>query len=143
MIKKKAKGQKIAKKTAKKQSSPKTKKERNPAAVRNDIAKIVESSAREITKAVVSQAKTGQLAPAKYLFEMASIYPALTDGSFSTAHEESLAETLMRRLDLPDKPIAKDDEDEPRAARAAEQGEAATEDEATPICDGEKDPQLV
>jgi hypothetical protein len=72
----------------------------------------------------VGQAKNGQLAPAKYLFEMASIYPVLTDGSFSTADEESLAETLMRRLDLPDKPIAKDDEDEPRAAGAAEQGNA-------------------
>jgi hypothetical protein len=72
MIKKKAKGQKIAKKTAKKKGSPKKENERNPAAVRNDIVKIVESSAREIAEAVVSQAKSGQLAPAKYLFEIAS-----------------------------------------------------------------------
>jgi len=152
MIKKKTKGKKIAKQAAKKKSSPKTKKERNPAAVRNDIAKIVESSARKIARAVVSQAETGQLAPAKYLFEMASIYPALTDGSFSTAHEESLAETLMRRLDLPDKPMAKDDEDEPRAEGAAKQGKVKAPDEneqkeaepaETPVCGEEKDPQLV
>jgi hypothetical protein len=58
----------------------------------------------------------------------------------------------MRRLDLPDKPIAKDDEDEPRTAGAAEQGntKVASEDEEkeseapeTPVCDEEKDPQLV
>jgi hypothetical protein len=54
---------------------------------------------------------TGQLAPAKYLFEMASIYPSSTDGSFSTKDEESLAETLMRSLGLPDKPIPRDEED--------------------------------
>jgi hypothetical protein len=151
MIKKKAKGKKIAKKAAKKKSSPK-KKERNPAAVRNEIAKIVESSARAITQAVVGQAKTGQLAPAKYLFEMASIFPALTDGSFSTAHEESMAETLMRRLDLPDKPIAKDDEDEPRVVGPADEVNvkvvpADEEKESgapeTQVCDEEKDPQLV
>jgi hypothetical protein len=88
--------------------------------VRNDIAKIVESGAKKITKAVMEQAMTGQLAPAKYLFEMASIYPAATDGSFSSIDEESLAATLMRRLDLPDEPIARDEEDPPKTGPAAE-----------------------
>lgn len=110
MIKKKAKS-KATKKTTAKKRSLRSKKERNPAAVRNDIAKIVESGAKRITKADMDQAMTGQLAPANYLFEMASIYPPSTDGSFSTKHEESLAETLMRSLGLPDKPIPRDEED--------------------------------
>ena len=110
MIKKKTK-RNATKKTAAKKTSLRAKKDRNPAAVRNDIAKIVESGAKRITKAVMEQAMTGQLAPAKYLFEMASIYPSSTDGSFSTKDEESLAETLMRSLGLPDKPIPRDEED--------------------------------
>jgi hypothetical protein len=80
--------------------------------VRNDIAKIVKSGAKKITKAVMDQAMTGQLAPAKYLFEMAAIYPPSTDGSESSKEEECFAKTLMDRLNLPDKPIALDEEDE-------------------------------
>jgi len=118
MIKKKAKSKAATRKTAKKKSSPKSKKERNPAGVRNDIAKIVESGARKITKAVMDQAMTGQLAPAKYLFEMASIFPASADGSHATVDEDCLAKTLLRRLDLPEEPIARDEEDEPKAACA-------------------------
>ncbi len=135
MIKKKAKGR-LAKKAARK-SSPRNRKERNPEAVRNDIAKIVESGAKKITKAVMEQAMTGQLAPAKYLFEMASIYPASTDGTFSTVNEESLAATLLRRLDLPDEPIARDEEDPPKTGVPAEkpvvkaEGEDAGEKPAT------------
>jgi hypothetical protein len=110
MIKKKAKS-KSAKKTAK-TKSPRSRKERNPAGVRNDIAKIVESGAKKITKAVMDQAIKGQLGPAKYLFEMASIFPAATDGSFSTTDEESLAATLMRRLNLSEEPIMRDEEDD-------------------------------
>ena len=117
MTKKKAKSKATtAKKAKKKNSSPRVKKDRNPAGVRNDIAKIVESGARKITKAVMTQAMNGQLAPAKYLFEMASIFPASTDGSHSTQDEDCLAKTLLRRLDLPEEPIARDEEDEPKAA---------------------------
>jgi hypothetical protein len=64
MIKKKAK-KKATTKTAAKKTSLRAKKDRNPAAVRNDIAKIVESGAKRITKAVMEQAMTGQLAPAE------------------------------------------------------------------------------
>ena len=92
---------------------------RNPAGVRNDIAKMVESGAKKITKAVMDQAMTGQLAPVKYLFEMAEIYPASTDGSHATENEDCLARTLLNRLDLPDEPIARDEEDEPRVVTAA------------------------
>ena len=120
MTKKKAKSKTATKKPARKKKSPGSRKERNPAAVRNDIAKIVESGAKKITKAVMEQAMHGQLAPAKFLFEMASIYPSSTDGSFSTTDEDSLAQTLMRSLGLPDTPIARDEEDLPSTSILAE-----------------------
>ena len=52
----------------------------------------------------------------KYLFEMAEIYPASTDGSHASAEEDSLAKTLLHRLNLPEEPIARDEEDEPESA---------------------------
>jgi hypothetical protein len=114
-MKKKAKSKAAKTKTGKvkgKRRSPRAKKESNPAEVRKDISKFVQSGAKRIAKAVMEQATTGQLAQAKYLFEVAGIYPALTDGTFGTEDEDCLAKTLMNRLDLPDKPIALDDEDE-------------------------------
>jgi hypothetical protein len=69
-------------------SAPRSRKERNSAAVHNDIAKIVESGAKKITKAVIEQAMAGQLEPAKYLLAMAQILPKATDGSCTTADEE-------------------------------------------------------
>ncbi len=120
MMKKKAKSKATTKKTVKlkkkKRSCPRSKKERNPGAVHNDIAKIVESGAKKITKAVMEQAMAGQLAPAKYLLEMAQIFPKAADGSVSTADEECLAATLLRRLDLPDEPVGRDEEDPPQTA---------------------------
>ena len=118
MTKKKAKSKTGAKKTAKRKSSPSHTKMRNPTGVRNDIAKIVELGAKKIAKAVMEQAMTGQLAPAKYLFEMAEIYPLSTDGSHATENEDCLAKTLLNRLDIPDEPIARDEEDAPKAATA-------------------------
>jgi len=127
MIKKKAKGKTVAKKTAKRKKStpraPRTKKQVNPAEVRNDIAKIVERGAKKIAKAVMSQAITGQLAPARYLFEVAGVYPPSTDGSHATADEDCLAKTLLHRLDIPDEPVVRDDEDEPLASEKHAAGE--------------------
>ena len=54
MIKNKTK-RNATKKTAAKKTSLRAKKDRNPAAVRNDIAKIVESGAKRITKAVMDR----------------------------------------------------------------------------------------
>jgi hypothetical protein len=115
MTKKKAKGKTEAKKTAKNKTAAKKTKVRNPAGVRNDIAKIVEAGARKIAKAVMEQAMSGQLAPAKYLFEIAEIYPLSTDGSHATENEDCLARTLLNRLDIPDEPIGRDEEDAPKA----------------------------
>jgi hypothetical protein len=109
MIKKKTKGmaaKKSAKKTTKKKTTSAkttTGKRTDPAQVRADIAGMVKSKARGITKAVMAQATNGCLARTKYLFEMAGIYPAATDGSQATQEEDCLAKTLLDRLTPPQK----------------------------------------
>jgi hypothetical protein len=147
MTKKKAKGKTAAKKTgkAKKKRAEtrprvRVKKHANPGEVRNDIAKIVESGAKKIAKAVMSQALTGQLAPAKFLFEVAKIYPEVTDGSQASVEEDCLAKTLLHRLNLPEEPIGRDEEDETEGAGAVAEVEKAG---AAAEGDGEsKDPVL-
>jgi hypothetical protein len=94
-MKKKTRG-KTVKKTAKKKSAPK--KQADAAQVREDISGMVKADAREITSAVIAQAMNGELAPAKYLFEMAGVYPPATDGSQATTEEDCLAKTLLERL---------------------------------------------
>jgi len=110
MIKKKAEKKVAARKGAKRKSTPKN--ELNPAAVREDISKLVEEHAGKMAEAVIGEGEKGQLAPVKYLFEVAHIFPPMTDGSQATKDEECLAKTLLDRLDLPDKPVVRDDEDE-------------------------------
>jgi len=118
MIKKKARSKAAAKKTAKKKTLSKSKKELNPAEVRKDISQMVKSEAATMAQAVIDEGKKGQLAPVKYLLELAKIFPEATDGSQATVDEDCLAKTLLRRLDLPEEPIARDDDDEPKAASA-------------------------
>jgi hypothetical protein len=112
MIKKKAKSRakkNVAKKTkktatktsAKKKSRGRSRKDLNPAEVRKDIAKIVGSGAKEMTVAVMNEAMKGQLAPAKYLFEVAGVYPPANDGTQATQEEDCLAKTLLDRLNAP------------------------------------------
>lgn len=115
MIKKKAKkaqGKAGTKRRARRKGASKSKRELNPAEVRKDIAKIVEESAVAMAEAVVEEAMKGQLAPTKYLWEVAGVYPLANDGSTSTTEEDSLAKTLLDRLNLPTEPIKLDDEDE-------------------------------
>ncbi len=64
-------------------------------------------------EAVIDEGEKGQLATVKYLFEMAAIFPASTDGSHATEDEDCLARTLLNRLDLPTEPVGRDEEDEP------------------------------
>ena len=74
---------------------------------------MVESHAAKMAQAVIGEGEKGQLATVKYLFEMAEIYPASTDGSHATADEDCLARTLLDRLDIPTEPVGRDEEDEP------------------------------
>jgi hypothetical protein len=108
--KKKATSKTAAKKTGTKK---KAKKRLDPAEVRKDIAQMVDWEAAVMVQAVIDEGKKGQLATVKYLLEMAEIYPASTDGSQGTAEEDSLARTLLHRLNLPEEPIGRDEEDEP------------------------------
>lgn len=113
MTKKKAKSKTAGKtKTKEKTTRPRSKKELNPAGVRKDISRMVESHANKMAQAVIDGGENGQLATVKYLFEMAKIYPESTDGSQATEDEECLAKTLLNRLGLPTEPVGRDDEDE-------------------------------
>lgn len=113
MTKKKAKSKTAGKtKTKEKTTRPRSKKELNPAGVRKDISRMVESHAGKMAQAVIDGGEKGQLATVKYLFEMAKIYPESTDGSQATEDEECLAKTLLNRLGLPTEPVGRDDEDE-------------------------------
>ena len=111
----------------KRKSKPRAKKEINPAEVRKGLSKLVGTHAAKMAKAVISQGETGQLAPFKYLLEMASIYPTSTDGSQTTTEEESLAQTLLRRLEIPLTPVAAD-EYEKECEEPSENAEKATEE---------------
>ena len=121
MIKKKAKrtgkagkSKGKAKKSVKGSSASRTKKQVDPVEVRKDIAKIVGSGAKKVAKAVMEEAMKGQLAPAKYMFEVAGVYPPVTDGEQATEEEDCLAKTLLARLNIPKKPV-QEEEDEPAA----------------------------
>lgn len=70
---------------------------------------MVKAEARDITSAVIAQAMNGELAPAKYLFEMAGVYPPATDGSQATTEEDCLAKTLLDRLGPERKPAVTED----------------------------------
>jgi hypothetical protein len=112
MIKKKKAKRTAAKKAEKKADQKVTRKKpgagkhADPARVLEDISGMVKSGARLITKAVMGHAMHGELAPAKYLLEMAGVYPKATDGSQTTSEEDSLAKTLMDRLNASPKGAA-------------------------------------
>jgi hypothetical protein len=112
MIKKKGTSQVTAKKKTGKRNP--SKKKLDPAQVREELAVLVKSEAKEITEAVMDQAMHGALAPAKYLLEMAGVFPPLNDGEQATEEEDCLAKTLLDRLNVSRKPNhdKEDDEDE-------------------------------
>jgi len=69
--------------------------------VRENINSLVRGSAKDIAKKMIEVAKdTGQLALAKYLFEVVGLYPA-SEQTAGQPKEESLAQILLRRLGLP------------------------------------------
>lgn len=109
MKKKKAKGKTAAKKAAKKNKKGTEKKDLNPAQVLKDISALVEAEAEELAEAVIGEGKKGQLSPVKFLFEMAHIFPPPTDESETGNDEDSLAETLLDRLNIPKRPLVHDE----------------------------------
>lgn len=88
-------------------------KEVNLVDVRRDIKNIVGGAAREITRAVVVEAKKGQLTTAKYLFEATGIYPVLEGGdTVDNPDDDTFAQRIVRRLGLPEGPLPKNDDDD-------------------------------
>ena len=120
MKKAKAKSAAAPKKAAKK-SSPraKSKKDVDLAEVRKDIANIVGTEAAELVRKLVDEGHKGQLAPVKYLLETAGIFPASVEGE-NTPEQDSLARTLLRRMGLPEDPIAPVEEEAPVLRKVAE-----------------------
>ena len=96
----------------KEQGKEKEEVEKTPEGVRKALEKLVLNAAEDITKAVIGEGKKGQLATAKYIFEMAKIYPKVNDGSEATKDEDCLAKTLLDRLNIPDKPVVADEDEE-------------------------------
>jgi hypothetical protein len=128
MIKKKAK-KKIAGKAGRKKKTG-SKKPMDPGQVREQISGMVKSGAKEITRAVIGQAKMGQLAQAKYLFEVAKIFPAVNDGEAATAEEDCLAKTLLARIDAPKKPTETEEREDDEVEGNESTARAACEEEA-------------
>jgi hypothetical protein len=73
------------------------------AEARKMIAELVRLSAVEIATSFLNAAKTGQVAPAKYLFEAVGLYPATEETPERAKH--SLAYTLLKRMGLPTEPV--------------------------------------
>jgi hypothetical protein len=117
MIKKKAKSKTAAKKIAKKKGTTKTEKEQelNPAEVRKEVSLMVQQEASTMAQAVIDDAKKGQLPSVKYLFEVMGVFPATNESKEGTPEEDSLAKTLLTRLNIPLEPIKHDEDgdDEP------------------------------
>ncbi len=91
--------------------------------VRKSIKVMVTDEFQEITQAAVDDAKKGQLATLKYLFEMTGVYPASTDDSGVKPEDDTLARTLLERLNIPFGPLPAhgDDEESVKTAPAAKE----------------------
>jgi hypothetical protein len=134
---KKAKGKSKAKGSDKKQTTGRTKKtggtknkkKVDMGKVRAKLTNMVGGSAEVIAQKVIAAAKDGQLPQAKYLFEMAGLYPA-TETSNEGTEEDSLESTLMTRLGLNARPRTTSNED-------SEESDNAQGENATGACGGE------
>jgi len=119
-----------AKKPEKKQGSrAKSKRPKDMAQARENISNLVRNSSDEIATKVIEVAKTGALASAKYMFEVAGLYPA-TEAKSEEPEEDSFAKTLLNRLNGLAEPTI------PSAKEAEEQDEAGS-DEENAIGEGE------
>jgi hypothetical protein len=70
------------------------------AEAREKVASLVTASASEIASSVIEKAIAGELASAKYLFEVAGLYPAQEEPPVALT-EDSQAYALLRRMASP------------------------------------------
>ncbi len=139
MKKTKKKSQGLAKKSAKRRPARKSAKRRtakkskpgNMVEARENISNLVRASSGEIATKVIEVAKTGALAQARYMFEVAGLYPATeaTEATEGKPEEGSFVQKLLDRLGEPPQPeaVSEDDAEEapekrPSAARGGEAG---------------------
>ena len=120
-----AKGNTKAKAVGKKKRTSKIK-QVDIAKVRDAVTNIVGAEATDIARAVVEEAKKGQVSPTKYLFEMAGVYPKPPQEE-EQIQEGQGSDALMKLLLDQLKPPANTDEDEeegesPAAAAESESG---------------------
>ena len=114
-----------AKKTsAKKTSAKRAKKETNAADVRKKVSRMVKAKAVKLAEAVIGKTEDEvpedlQLATVKYMFEVAALYPPQADQDAATADEDCLAKTLLNRLNIPDVPIRRDEDEDAVSAEKA------------------------
>jgi hypothetical protein len=66
---------------------------------RKSISDVVRGAALGIVGALIEKAEGGEVAPAKYLFEMVGLYPVTEETA--PKPEDSLAYTLLQRMGLP------------------------------------------
>jgi len=128
--KQKATAEPAAKKNVRKKTP--RKKQIDPAQVREELAGIVKSEAKTITEAVMDQAMHGELAPAKYLLEMAGVYPPTGEGERAAEEEDCLAKTLLDRLNLPRKPVQENEESPSGAGDAVKDAEQVKSEDKIP-----------
>jgi hypothetical protein len=72
-------------------------------AVREQITNLVGNGAVEMVETTIEEVGKGHYLAMKYLFEMVGLCPAIAPEG--AAEEDSLAKTLLRRLQLPEEPI--------------------------------------
>jgi hypothetical protein len=94
--------------------------------VRENVNNLVWGSADRRAAKVIEVALTGQLASAKYLFEMAGLYPATAE-IVATPEEHSLAHTLLTRMGIPLEPVVRGEGSVPAAASASIQSDPSSE----------------
>ena len=108
------------KRQSRSKTGSKTRTKRMDAAkVHEQIAGVVKASAADIAEALIERALDGDTPAAKYLFEFAQIFPTADQTNAEAKEEDSLAKTLMHRLNLPDEPIKIDDDEDGKASASA------------------------
>ena len=66
---------------------------------------MIKAEAEELADAVIEEGKKGQLPTVRYLFEVADIHPPIVQETKPAEKEESLAETLLKSLNVPTDPV--------------------------------------
>lgn len=97
------------------------------AEVHHRIAGVVKAEAGKIAQALIDRALNGDAAAAKYLFEFAGIFPTVGESNAEAKEEDSLAKTLMHRLNLPEEPIKLDEDEDGNTVMGHKDGEGAGE----------------